>query len=302
MRGFVFPPLMFLLLAGCAPQPGTVPLLASPSQTSMAPASTQTPERPALPSGTAIPGAPARPSAVASVDLSGLSTDGSPTPALGSAVELEHLGLLARGRARLSDVPLIDQPNYTSCGEAAFAMAWNYLHPGTAFEVGAVEAAGLRLGIYFPARFPGPHGYLGTSPAGMQALGSYFAFLYTATPPTVGTLDLDRGDAFAQLEAKGLIFRELAAGWPVIVEATDILGRPSKLVNDSHYVLLIGMNFDTGQVTFNDPYIFLSTSGVYSGRNRSASWDELWASWSRNRDILPGTNVHAGRGWYMVVH
>jgi hypothetical protein len=181
-------------------------------------------------------------------------------------------------------------------------MAWNYLHPDRALKVGSVEAAGLRLGVYFPASLPGPHGYLGTSPGGMQALGSYFAFLYATPPPTGGSLDLDQGGAFAQLEARGLLYRELSSGRPVIVEVTDILGRPSKLVNDSHYVLLTGMDFDTGRVTFNDPYIHLSTSGAYSGLNRSAGWDELWASWSRNRDILPGTNVHAGRGWYLVVH
>jgi hypothetical protein len=136
----------------------------------------------------------------------------------------------------------------------------------------------------------------------MLALGSYFAVLYKATPPTAGTLDLDQGDAFAQLEARGLLYQELSAGRPVLVEATDILGAPSRLVNDSHYLLVTGMDFDSGRVTFNDPYLTLSTSGAYSGRNRSASWSDLWASWSRNRDILPGTNVHAGRGWYMLVH
>lgn len=135
----------------------------------------------------------------------------------------------------------------------------------------------------------------------MQTLGNYFASLYHAPSPAAGNLSLDEGDAFAQLEAKGLIYRELSAGRPVLVEVTDILGQPSKLVNDSHYILLLGMDFDNGRVTFNDPYLYLSTNGAYAGRNRSTGWDELWASWSRNRDILPSTNVHAGRGWYMLV-
>jgi len=302
MRGLIFLPGMVLLLAGCAMQPVSVPPAASPRQAPSSPTSTHPPGPSAIPSGTASTAARTDPSAAGTVSPPLLPADGSPTPAAASGLELEHLGLRAKGRVALQDVTLIDQPNYTSCGEAAFAMAWNFLHPDRAFEVGAVEAAGLRLGIYFPARLPGPHGYLGTSPAGMEALGSYFAYLYSFSPPAAGNLDLDLGGAFAQLEARGLLYRELSAGRPVIVEATDILGRPSKTVNDSHYVLVTGMDFDTGRVTFHDPNIHLSTSGIYSGGNRTAGWDELWASWSRNRDILPGTNVPAGRGWYMVVY
>ena len=210
--------------------------------------------------------------------------------------------MAAHGQVSLADVPMLDQPNYTSCGEAAFAMAWNFLHPQAPVDVATVEAAGLALGVYFPSRLPGPHGYLGTSPDGMRLLASAFAARYRANAPLAGALQLDQGSDFAQLEARGLFYRELSAGRPILVEVTDILGQPSRTVNDSHYILVTGMDFHSGRVTFNDPYIHLSTSGTYSGQGRSASWSDLWASWSRNRDILPGTNVHAGRGWYLVVH
>jgi len=219
-----------------------------------------------------------------------------------SSLYLEKLGLHVNGEVELANIPLVDQPDYTSCGEAAFAMAWNYQHPNHTVDVERVESAGLRIGVYFPANVPGPHGYEGTSPAGMQTLGGYYADIYHTSQPLFGNLDLDQGDAYAQLEARGLLFRELSASLPVLIEVTDILGSPSSDYNDSHYILVTGLDLRVGTVTFNDPYLFLSTSGSYTGRSRTAAWNDLWASWSRNRDILPGTHVYAGRGWYMVIH
>jgi hypothetical protein len=222
-------------------------------------------------------------------------------PSPDSSKNLEKLGLAASGELMLADVPQVNQPNYTSCGEAAFTMAWNYQHPEQEIEVERVEAAGLKIGVYFPTSTSGPHGYMGTSPAGMQAIAGYYADFYHAPQPLFGNLEMDEGDAYAQLEARGLIFQELSAGFPVLIEVTDILGSPSSTINDSHYILVTGLDMHNGTVTFNDPYLFLSTSGEYSGLSRIVDWSELWISWSRNRDILPGTNVHAGRGWYMVV-
>jgi len=222
-------------------------------------------------------------------------------PPSASPRELERLGLIARGQLTLADVPLMNQPNYTSCGEAAFAMAWDYLHPDRSINVERVEAAGRRIGVYFPASSPGPHGYVGTSPAGMQALSGYFADLYHTAQPVFGNLDLGEGDAYSQLEARGLLYEELSAGFPVVIEVTDILGKPSGSINDSHYILVTGLDLHRGILTFNDPYLFLSSSGAYPGLSRLVDWNELWASWSRNRDILPGTNVYAGRGWYLIV-
>ena len=239
-------------------------------------------------------------SALTPVDVQTVVATPSPE-AGGSAADYFSMGRKVKGRLSLSGVPLVDQQNYTSCGEAAFVMDWNFLHPAQPLDVEVVQAAGLELGVYFPSGLPGPHGYLGTSPAGMAAIGTYYADRFHAPPPMAGNLDLDMGDAYARQEALGLLFSQLSAGRAVIIEATDVIGEPSRTVNDSHYVVVTGMDFTAGHVFFNDPYLFLSTSGKYSGAARVAEWTDFWASWSRNRDINPGTGARAGRGWYMLV-
>ena len=222
--------------------------------------------------------------------------------AFGSGPDLISIGRRARGQIELPAVPMVDQENDTACGEAAFAMGWNDQHPGWSLEVETIEKTGLNLGVYFPSPHPGPGGYLGTSPAGMAAIGDFFADKYKTSPPTVGNLNLDNGDAYAQLEAIGLLDGQLSNGYPVIVEVTDVIGEPSRTYNDSHYVLLTGMDFDMGRVTYNDPYIHVSMSGKYSGFGRVAEWSAIWASWSGNRDVNPGKSGHPGRGWFMIVH
>jgi len=61
------------------------------------------------------------------------------------------IGQQARGQFALQNVPMVSQEDFTSCGEAAFAMAWNYKHPGQSLDIGMVEKVGLTLGVYFPA-------------------------------------------------------------------------------------------------------------------------------------------------------
>jgi uncharacterized protein YvpB len=219
-----------------------------------------------------------------------------------SDAALELLGQQARGQVIILKVPLISQQDYTSCGEAAFAMGWNYRHPELALDIGMVEAIGLKLNVYFPALSPTPRGYLGTSPSGMEAIGNYYAFKHNLPDPTVGNIDFDMGGAYARLEAKGLLYSQLSTGNPVIIEVTDIVGNPNKIYNDSHYVIVTGMNFDTDIVTYNDPLVNLSMSGKYSGLGRSAEWSQIWASWFNNKDINPGESGHPGRGWYLIVH
>lgn len=229
------------------------------------------------------------------------NADNSISNATGSEADYESRGRQAKGQVNLIDVPSVNQQDYTSCGEAAFVMGWNYHHPDWVLDVGSVEATGLQLGVYFSALLPGAHNYLGTSPSGMEAVGDYYSDKYGLPEPTAGNIDLEKGEAYGRLEARGLLFDQLSAGNPVIIEVTDILGSPSKTANDSHYVIVTGMNFDTGRVTYNDPYIDLSMAGKVSGDSRLAEWSDLWASWSNNRDINPGEGGHPGRGWYMIV-
>ncbi len=217
-------------------------------------------------------------------------------------LDLRSIGRSARGSLPPLSVAMIDQQNYTSCGEAAFAMGWNFLHPNLVQEVPRIEAVGLKIGAYFPAQHPGPGGYVGTSPKGMQSIGEFFAEQYKVLEPVVGNIDLREGDPAAQLEAKGLLYSQLSTGHPVIIEVTDVIGDPSTTLNDSHYVIITGMDFDNEKVTYNDPYTNLSSSGKYSGYARVASWEAVWASWSRNRDHNPGSSERIGRGWYMIPH
>ncbi|MGD0613514.1 MAG: C39 family peptidase [Anaerolineales bacterium] len=220
----------------------------------------------------------------------------------GFETDYESMGRKAKGQIILNKVPLVNQQNYTSCGEAVFAMGWNYRHPDQVLDGGGVETTGLEIGVYFPARLPGPGGYLGTSPTGMEAIADFYADQYGQLPPTAGNINLDNGEAYAELEARGLLYHFLSAGNPVIIEVTDNIGSPIKTYNDSHYVIVTGMNFDNGRVTYNDPYLNLSMDGKYSGYSRSAEWSDIWTSWSNNKDINPGEVGHPGRGWYMVVH
>jgi hypothetical protein len=212
------------------------------------------------------------------------------------------IGKLAEGQITIQKVPMVNQPDYSSCGEAAFAMAWNFLHPDLAQDIHVVEIIGVRLGVYFPALSINPQGYLGTSPAGMEAIGNYFAARYGAHAPTAENINLDNGGAYARLEAEGLLFRQLSVGNPIIIEVTDIIGNPSRSRNDSHYVIVTGMDFDAGIVTYNDPLVNISMSGKYTGFGRKADWSQVWNSWLNNRDTNPNLGGHPGRGWYMIVH
>lgn len=219
-----------------------------------------------------------------------------------SDTALELLGMQARGHFIVPGVPLISQPDYTSCGEAAFAMGWNYKHPEWAVDTAKVRVIGQSLNAYFPSRSPTPHGYLGTPPSVMEQIGNYYAREFNTPLPTVGNIDVDKGGAYARLEAKGLLFNQLSKGNPVIIEVTDLIGNPNRIYNDSHYVIVTGMNFDTGMLTFNDPLVNLSMSGKYSGLGRLAEWSQIFNSWFTNLDINPGEEGHPGRGWYMIVH
>jgi hypothetical protein len=212
------------------------------------------------------------------------------------------IGQQARGQFALQNVPMVSQEDFTSCGEAAFAMAWNYKHPGQSLDIGMVEKVGLTLGVYFPALSAKPTGYLGTSPSGMEAIGNSLAARYATNAPTTGNIELDNGGAYARLEGKGLLYSQLSDGYPIIIEVSDSIGNPSKTYNDSHYIIITGMDFDTGSVTYNDPLVNLSMSGKYSGYGRSSDWSQVWYSWFNNKDVNPGEGGHPGRGWYMIVH
>jgi hypothetical protein len=299
MRKTIFITFIVMILAGCKSQLDSSNYYIKPSQTASTPESTDAPTISA-PTGPGTAQLVIDPTGTSALATNGFSDSQSNENLPESAYV--SLGQRARGQVILQKVPLVSQQDFTSCGEAAFAMGWNYRHPDRLLDIGTVESLGLKLDVYYPAISPHPRGYLGTSPSGMVVIGNYYAAKYNQLFPTTGNIDLDNGGAFARLEAIGLLYSQLSAGNPVIIEVTDDIGNPSNIFNDSHYVTITGMNFDTGIVSYNDPLVSLSMSGKYSGYGRSAEWSQIWNSWFNNKDINPGQGGHPGRGWYMIVN
>ena len=299
MRRIIFGLFIILILAGCIVQPVSSNYNPKPQPRASTQESIDSPST-SVPTGLGNANLLIDPTGTPPSVANGITDPQSNENVSESAYVL--LGQQARGQVILPKVPLVSQQDFTSCGEAAFTMGWNYRHPDRVLDIGMVESLGLKLDAYYPARSPHPRGYLGTSPSGMVVIGDYYAAEYNQLPPTTGNIDLDNGGAFARLEAKGLLYSQLSAGNPVIIEVTDDIGNPSKIYNDSHYVTVTGMNFDTDIVRYNDPLVNLSMSGKYAGSGRSAEWSQIWASWFNNKDINPGEGGHPGRGWYMIVH
>jgi hypothetical protein len=270
------------------------------------PFSTQTARASLSPVEASIPGTgtAADPSAVdwfspTMAQTGGIAREDLPQP---SENDFFQTGKMVDGKLMIANVPMVDQEDDTSCGEAAFAMGWDFHHPNARLDTALAASVAREIGVYFPAELPGPGGYLGTSPGGMVTLADFFAETHGYPKASSGTIDLSRGASYAQQEAQGLLYSALLSGNPVIIDATDRLGRPSTAVNDSHYIVITGMDFTHQLVWFNDPLLAFSMSGTVLGYARSASWSDVWASWSKNRDILPGVGGHPGRGWYLVVH
>lgn len=164
------------------------------------------------------------------------------------------------------------QSKYTSCGEAAVTMAYNYAYPETQVNEPDVIAYAVGNGYYTERRFP----Y--TSPDNMGRIAGHYA-------DTVSTGAVHNAD-------EGLTFltQKLTSGQPVII---DILARLDDPQSGAHFVVVTGLEIDPAnpnatRIYFNDPLM---------GGNKSNDWsgsEGIWNAWQNNGD--PG-----GAGWWMTI-
>jgi hypothetical protein len=169
-------------------------------------------------------------------------------------------------------VDAILQLRYTSCGEAAITMAYNYAYPETEVSEQDVIDFALSEG-YFTERKP-PF----TSPADMAEIAEHYAD--TVTTGRVKTAD----------EGLALLTEKLTHGDPVIIDSRARLYEPGSV---AHFVVVTGLeisekNPNKTKIRFNDPLM---------GTNRWGYWlgiEGVWNAWQNNGD--PG-----GAGWWMVI-
>ncbi len=174
------------------------------------------------------------------------------------------------GRMNLP-VDAILQSRYTSCGEAAIMMAYNYAYPESKVSEEEVIDFALSEG-YFTERTP-PF----TSPADMVEIAKHYA-------DTVST-----GQVKTAEEGLSLLTEKLTHGDPVIIDSRARLYEPGSV---AHFVVVTGLEINKNpnktKILFNDPL---------TGTNRWGYWlgiEGVWNAWQNNGD--PG-----GSGWWMVI-
>ena len=168
-------------------------------------------------------------------------------------------------------VESILQARYTSCGEAAITMAYNYAYPEAKVSEEKVIDYALSAG-YFTERYA-PF----TSPADMVEIAKHYA-------DTVST-----GRVKTAEEGLALLTEKLTHGDPVVIDSRARLYEPGSV---AHFVVVTGLEIDKNpnktKILFNDPL---------TGTNRWGYWlgiEGVWNAWQNNGD--PG-----GSGWWMVI-
>lgn len=177
---------------------------------------------------------------------------------------------LQQGKLNLP-VKTILQSEYTSCGEAAIVMAYNYAYPEAQVNETDVIDFAVSQGYYTERRTPF------TSPENMVIIAEHYA-------DTASTGNVDNAD-----EALAFLIQNLTSGDPVII---DIISRLYDPKSSAHFVVVTGISIDKNpnwtKIYFNDPL---------TGTNRWGYWlggEGVWSAWQNNGD--PG-----GRGWWMVI-
>ncbi len=169
-------------------------------------------------------------------------------------------------------VTSILQARYTSCGEAALTMAYNYAYPESRVNEQEVIDFALSAG-YFTERYA-PF----TSPADMVEIAKHYA-------DAVST-----GRVKTEEEGLSLLTEKLIHGNPIIIDSRARLYEPGSV---AHFVIVTGLVLDKEnpnktKILFNDPL---------TGTNRWGYWlgvEGVWNAWQNNGD--PG-----GSGWWMVI-
>lgn len=167
-------------------------------------------------------------------------------------------------------VHAIVQSSYTSCGEAAIAMAYNYAYPETQVTEQEVIEYAAREDLYTEDKWPF------TSPENMVKIAQHYA-------DTVSTGKVKNAD-----EGLALLTEKLTGGDPIVIDILVRLGHPD---SGAHFVVVTGIDITNPKavkIYFNDPLM---------GKNRWSYWygsDGLWNGWQNNGD--PG-----GAGWWMMI-
>jgi hypothetical protein len=177
--------------------------------------------------------------------------------------------LLKEGKMNLP-VEAILQLKYTSCGEAAIVMAYNYAYPESKLTEQEVIDYAEEQGYYTPRKYPF------TSPENMVKIAEHYADM-------VSTGAVDNAD-----EALDFLTETLTGGDPVIIDILVDLERPD---SGAHFVVVTGIDITNPKavkIYYNDPLM---------GGNRWSYWhgsEGIWNAWQNNGD--PG-----GKGWWMVI-
>jgi hypothetical protein len=161
---------------------------------------------------------------------------------------------------------------YTSCGEAAITMAYNYAYPETKVSEQEVIDYALAEGYYTENKAPF------TSPADMVKIAEHYAD------------SVSRGNVKTADEGLELLTQKLTSGDPVIIDSRARLYDPESV---AHFVVVTGLEIDDKnpnktKIYFNDPL---------TGTNRWGYWlgiEGVWNAWQNNGD--PG-----GSGWWMMI-
>lgn len=175
------------------------------------------------------------------------------------------------GKMNLPVDPLL-QARYTSCGEAAITMAYNYAHPETKVSEEEVIAFALEEGYFTESKPPF------TSPADMVKIAEHFAE------------DVSTGNVQSAEEGLALLTEKLTHGDPLVIDSLARLYDPD---SGAHFVVVTGLevnakNPNKTKILFNDPL---------TGTNRWGYWlgvEGVWNAWQNNGD--PG-----GSGWWMTI-
>lgn len=170
-------------------------------------------------------------------------------------------------------VDALVQSKWTSCGEAAIVMAYNYAYPETRLTEKEVIAYAAQHGYYTERRFPF------TSPENMVKIAEHYA-------DTVLTGHVDDAD-----EALNFLIATLTSGDPVIIDIRSRLYDPR---SGAHFVVVTGLELDpenpnATKIYYNDPLMEENRSSYWLGR------EGVWNAWMNNGD--PG-----GAGWWMMIY
>jgi hypothetical protein len=172
----------------------------------------------------------------------------------------------------LLQVPVFQQAEGTSCGEAVIAMTYNYAHPNTPVSEAEVIQYATQNDYYTPGVYP----Y--TSPANMLKITKYYS------------KDFASGKVYSAEQGLTLLVKKLRAGEPVII---DVLSDFSDPESEAHFIVVTGISLDTSRnnavvIHYNDPF---------TGTQRMDDWagaQGVWNAWHTNDD--PG-----GAGWWLVL-